>query len=73
VREDGRIVGGEGWQKKVHNRRMEEAPENGKELSHSAHAKGINEGRNISVLQRIDNLKSKIQNLYISVLKTLNL
>jgi hypothetical protein len=30
VREDGRIVGGEGWQEKVHNRGME-APENGKE------------------------------------------
>jgi len=29
VREDGRIVGGEGWQEKVYN--MEEAPENGKE------------------------------------------
>jgi len=26
VREDGRIVGGEGWQEKVHNRGMEEAP-----------------------------------------------
>ena len=38
VREDGRIVGGEGWQEKVHNRGMEEAPENGKESSYSAHA-----------------------------------
>jgi hypothetical protein len=35
VREDGRTVGGEGWQ--------EEAPENGKESSHSAHANGVNE------------------------------
>jgi len=52
---------------------MEEAPENSKELSHSAHAKGMKEGRNISVLQIIDNLKSKIQNLYISVLRTSNL
>jgi hypothetical protein len=26
VREDGRIVGGEGWQEKVHKRGMEEAP-----------------------------------------------
>jgi hypothetical protein len=43
VREDGRIVGGEGWQEKVHNRGMEEAPGNGKELSHSAHASGMNE------------------------------
>jgi hypothetical protein len=38
VWEDGRIVGGEVWQDKVRNR--EEAPENGKELSHSAHANG---------------------------------
>jgi predicted GNAT family acetyltransferase len=30
VREDGRIVGGEGWGEKVYNRGMEEAPENGK-------------------------------------------
>jgi len=43
VREDGRIVDGEGLQEKVHNRGMEEAPENGKELSHSAHANGMNE------------------------------
>ena len=44
VREDGRLVGGEGWQEKVHKREeMEEAPENGKELSHSAHANGMNE------------------------------
>jgi hypothetical protein len=43
VREDGRLVGGEGWQEKVHNREeMEEAPENGKESSHSAHAKRMN-------------------------------
>ena len=40
VREDGRIVGGEGWQEKVHSR------EEWKKLlrtSHSAHAKGMNE------------------------------
>jgi hypothetical protein len=44
VREDGRIVGGEGWEEKVHNKRgMEEAPQNGKESSHSAHANGMNE------------------------------
>ena len=43
VREDGRIVGGEGWQEKVQQRGMEEAPENGKESSNSAHANGTNE------------------------------
>ena len=36
VREDGRIVGGEGWQE-MYITGMEEAPENGKELSHLAH------------------------------------
>jgi hypothetical protein len=35
VREDGRVVGGEGWQEKVGNRGIEEAPENGKESSHA--------------------------------------
>jgi hypothetical protein len=43
VRDDGRIVGGERWQKKVHTRGQEEAPENGKESSHSARANGTNE------------------------------
>jgi hypothetical protein len=43
VREDGKIVGGEEWQEKVYNRGMEEAPENGKESSNSAHANGMNE------------------------------
>jgi len=44
VRDDGRIVGGEGWQEKVHNREeWKEAPEKGKELSHSEHANGMNE------------------------------
>jgi hypothetical protein len=38
MREDGRIVGGEEWK-----RGMEEAPENGKGLSHSAHGNGMNE------------------------------
>ena len=38
VREDGRIVGGEGWQEKVHNR---EERKNGNESSHSAHANGM--------------------------------
>jgi hypothetical protein len=43
MREGGRTVGGEGWQEKVHNRGMEEAPENGKESSNSAHANGRSE------------------------------
>ena len=43
VREDGSIVGGEGWQEKVHKRGMEEAPQNGKESLNSAHANGMNE------------------------------
>jgi hypothetical protein len=44
MREDGRIVVGEGWQEKsIEQRGMEEAPENGKESSHSAHANGMNE------------------------------
>jgi hypothetical protein len=38
VKEDGRIVGRKGCKKG-----REEAPENGKELSHSAHASGMNE------------------------------
>ena len=43
VREEGRVVGGDGWQEKVHKRGMEEAPENGKESSNSTHADGVNE------------------------------
>ena len=43
VREDRRIVGAEGWQQEVQQRGMEEAPEKGKESSHSAHANGMNE------------------------------
>ena len=44
VREVGRLVGGKGWKERVYNKRgMEEAPENGKESSHSAHANGMNE------------------------------
>jgi hypothetical protein len=44
IREDGRLViGGEGWKERVYNRGMEEAPENGKESSHSAHGNGMNE------------------------------
>ena len=42
VREDGRIVGEEGWQEKVHKRGMEEAPENSKGSSHSARTDGMN-------------------------------
>ena len=30
VREEGRMVGAEGWQEKVHNRGLEEAPKNDK-------------------------------------------
>jgi hypothetical protein len=41
LRKDRRIVGGEEWQDK--QRGMEEAPENCKESSHSAHANGIKE------------------------------
>jgi hypothetical protein len=37
VREDGRLVGVKGWKERVYNRGTEEAPENGKESSHSAH------------------------------------
>jgi hypothetical protein len=44
VMEVGRVVGGEAWQEIVYNTRgMEEAPENGKESSHSAHGNGMNE------------------------------
>jgi hypothetical protein len=43
VREDGRIVDGEGWQEKLHKTGMKEVPENGKELSYSAHTNGMNE------------------------------
>ena len=41
VREDARMVGGEEWQEKVFDGGMEEAPENGKESPHSAHANGL--------------------------------
>jgi hypothetical protein len=43
VREDGRLVGGDEWQDKLYKRGMEEAPEKGKESSHSAHGNGMNE------------------------------
>jgi hypothetical protein len=42
VREDGRIVGGEGWHEKLHNRN-EAAPEDDKETPHSAHTNGMTE------------------------------
>jgi hypothetical protein len=42
LREDGRIVVGEEWLEKVITERMEEAPENSKESSHSGHANGTN-------------------------------
>jgi hypothetical protein len=38
VREDGKLVGG----RKGYMAGMEEAPENGKESSHSAHSNGMN-------------------------------
>jgi hypothetical protein len=41
VREDGRIADAEEWQEKC-DRGMEEAAENGKELSHSGRANGMN-------------------------------
>jgi hypothetical protein len=44
VGDDGRIVGGEKWQEIVYNR---EEWTNSKELSHSAHANGMNEFTNI--------------------------
>jgi hypothetical protein len=43
VREDGKLDGGRMEGKVIQQRGMEEAPENGKELSHSAHANGMNE------------------------------
>jgi hypothetical protein len=43
VRENGRRVGGKVWKERIYNRGMEEAPENVKESSHSAHASGLNE------------------------------
>jgi hypothetical protein len=42
VREDGRLVGREEWQEKAYNR-MEEAPDNGKKSTRSAHANGVSE------------------------------
>jgi len=42
VIEDGRIIGGEGGRKKYIQGGLEEGPEKGKELSHSAHANGMN-------------------------------
>jgi hypothetical protein len=43
VREDGCTVGGAVTGKSVYRRGMEEAPDNGKESSHSTHADGMNE------------------------------
>jgi hypothetical protein len=43
VKEDGSIGGGEEWKEKgLYQRGVEEAPENGKESLHSAHANGMN-------------------------------
>jgi hypothetical protein len=43
VKDDGRLVGGNGWKERVYKTGKQEAPENSKELSHSAHANGMNE------------------------------
>ena len=43
VREDGRLVGRKWWKERIYNGGVGEAPENGKESSHSAHANGMNE------------------------------
>jgi hypothetical protein len=44
VAEDGRIVGGEGWQEKVCNREeWKKLLRTAKESSHSAHANEMNE------------------------------
>jgi hypothetical protein len=44
VREDGRIVGSEGWQEKVRNREeWKKLLRTAKESSHSAHANEMNE------------------------------
>jgi hypothetical protein len=41
VREDDKTGGGKGWPERVYNREIEEAPENGKEPSYSAHSDGM--------------------------------
>jgi len=46
VREDERIVGGEGWQENYITERMEEAPESGRQSSQSARAIGMHEVNN---------------------------
>jgi hypothetical protein len=44
---------------------MEEAPENGKELSYSAHVNGMNELMNIELLTKIKgNSINKVYNLW---------
>jgi len=44
VREDGRVVDGEEWKEKLHNREeWKKLLENAKESLHSAHANGMNE------------------------------
>jgi len=44
VRVDGRRVGGDGWQEKVHNRGEWKKPlRTARNLPHSAHASGMNE------------------------------
>ena len=44
VREDGRIVGADGWQEKVHNREeWEKLLKMARKSSHSVHGNGMNE------------------------------
>jgi hypothetical protein len=44
VKKDERLVDGEEWKERVYNsEEWKEVPENGKELSHSAHGNGMNE------------------------------
>ena len=43
VRDNERLVGGKGWMERVYKTGKEEASENSKESSHSAHANGMNE------------------------------
>ena len=50
MRDDGRLVGSKGWKEKVHNRGMEEAPENVKESLDSVHANGMNEFKKLFYL-----------------------
>jgi hypothetical protein len=41
---------GSGWTERVYDRGMDEEPENGQESSHSAHASGMNELINLTLI-----------------------